>query len=336
MSLIFLFSTLSNPVLAVDERSLANGFHDDIFLFYKQEMQKGKFIGMGDIAISYAKYEVSDDNGAIIISSGRAEFLTKYAELIFDLRNSGYSIYIMDHRGQGESGRILDDPRKGHVELFNNYIHDFSIFIDSVVQAKSHPKNFIIAHSMGGTIAILYAGMNPGNVHGIILSSPMLMINSGIVPESFLFNLARILNTFGLDEAYVPGGAGYDMYASFAGNSLTHSLIRFDITRQLLAKDSIHTLGSPTNRWLSESINACRQARAVASFIKIPILLLQAGNDSFVKNNAQDVFCQQSHYCTKVAFDGARHEILMENDEIRNKAISSIQLFLALQKDKKN
>ena len=57
------------------------------------------------------------------------------------------------------------------------------------------------------------------------------------------------------------------------------------------------------------------------------MLLLQAGNDTLVENRGQDQVCADAKYCEKLHFPTARHEILLENDAIRNRAIDSIKSF---------
>ncbi len=225
---------------AVSEQYLADARDAEILSFYKAQLEFGRFTGKGGVVLGYAKYEITDEKGALIISNGRTEFLVKYAELIFDLRKTGFSIYIMDHRGQGVSSRMLEDSRKGHVESFDDYVNDFTMFIDHVVNLRPHKKRIILAHSMGGAIAVLYAAKHPDDVHGLILSAPMLQINTWLVPESVVFLFARSFNLFGFGDAYVPGGANYEQYGFFPGNKLTHSQVRFAIAKQQHGFISIH------------------------------------------------------------------------------------------------
>ena len=56
--------------------------------------------------IRYRKFEVENQKGAIVISSGRTECMLKYKEVVFELTKEGYSVYIFDHRGQGFSDRL--------------------------------------------------------------------------------------------------------------------------------------------------------------------------------------------------------------------------------------
>ena len=80
-----------------------------------------------DVDIYYRKFEIkppAEEVGAIVISNGRTESMAGYPELIWDLHQQGYSVYILDHRGQGFSTRLLPDPQKSYVEKFEDYVDD--------------------------------------------------------------------------------------------------------------------------------------------------------------------------------------------------------------------
>lgn len=46
----------------------------------------------------------------------------------------GFDVLIIDHRGQGRSGRLLADPHLGHVNRFNDYVDDLAAFWQQEVQ----------------------------------------------------------------------------------------------------------------------------------------------------------------------------------------------------------
>lgn len=313
---------------AVTEESLHTALDADILPFYTTQLQSGVFEGKDDVPISYVKLEMPGEKGALVISGGRTESHIKYAELIYDLRQAGFSIYILDHRGQGFSGRMLDDPHKGHVESFEDYVTDLKTFVDTVVNARNHPARFILAHSMGATMAVIYAARHPDDFDGLILCAPMLQLNTRLIPEVVALFLANGVTVLGMGNAYVPGGAKYDPFGPFEENELTHSQIRFSIRRELISRHPQIALRGPTNRWLRESLKAARQARDTAVKIEVPVLLLQAEMDTAVRPKGQDEFCRRTKDCTKVALAGARHEILLERDDVRDKALAYILDFL--------
>lgn len=70
----------------------------------------------------------------IVICPGRIESYVKYAELAYDLVHTGFDVLIIDHRGQGLSGRMLSDTHRGHVDNFSDYVDDLYVFRQQEVQ----------------------------------------------------------------------------------------------------------------------------------------------------------------------------------------------------------
>src|SRR5262245_53441635 len=52
--------------------------------------ERGKFKGVGGVALAYAKVTVPDERGAVIIVTGRTENLLKYQEVVADLVRQKY------------------------------------------------------------------------------------------------------------------------------------------------------------------------------------------------------------------------------------------------------
>jgi len=88
----------------------------EIKQFWRQEFTIGTLRGVGGIELHYAGRAVAAARGALVVVSGRTEYAEKYAELFYDLKDLGFSLYIYDHRGQGLFGRLPADRAKGHVE----------------------------------------------------------------------------------------------------------------------------------------------------------------------------------------------------------------------------
>lgn len=329
MLLFFILFCLCPQLLwAVEEARLADSFAREVLPFYQQEVAVGSFAGQGGVPIRYAKYEVADEHGALVIVNGRTEYLLKYAELLFDLRQSGYSLYLMDHRGQGFSGRMLANPEKGHVGSYTDYVADLKTFVDTVVNKTPHRHRAILAHSMGGTISILYSLQYAKDFERMVLCAPMLEIDTGLLPRWLGWPLLRLLNWGVGPESYFLGGKGYDPLKSFAANDLTASAPRFLLQKRLVAQEPPVALGSPTNGWLLESYKAMAAVAAQAGKVTVPILLLQAGQDKVVRAEGQDAFCRQAPHCQERVIPGARHELLMERDAIRTQTIAALLGFL--------
>ena len=95
-----------------------------------------------------------------------------------------YSVYILDHRGQGFSGRMVEDTQIGHVEKFNDYVTDLNTFVLDVAKPANAGQNlFLVAHSMGGCIGSLYIETYTDDIDATILCSPMHQPSTGFIPE---------------------------------------------------------------------------------------------------------------------------------------------------------
>lgn len=100
--------------------------------------------------------------GALVISPGRSEPSYEYAETAIDFIARGFGpVYVVDHRGQGMSPRLLPDTDKSHVEDFDHYVEDFGLFVAAVqadlaaLGAPGAPL-YLTSNSMGGAIGIGY------------------------------------------------------------------------------------------------------------------------------------------------------------------------------------
>ena len=294
--------------------------------FYNRGTEK-TFIGENGVPIFCKLFEQQiRPSAAIIISSGRTESTLKYKELIFDLFNNGYSVYIHDHRGQGQSGRMTEDPEMGFIDSFQYYINDMKYFYDTCVQPGNHLKIYLLAHSMGGAIGMTYLEQHPSDFNAAAFSSPMLGLKSYACP------LARILR--GKEPEYGPGQTGYNREANiFEGNILTGSEIRYRRSVAVYDQTPETRLGGATIQWAKSS---CRQFKYIFKHIQnieTPFILFSAQNEQLVNPHAHRKFAEKAHSmgkeCEAYMVKDAQHELLMEKDQQRNGVISATLKFFA-------
>ncbi|TNH94088.1 alpha/beta fold hydrolase [Aeromonas sobria] len=301
--------------------------------FWRQHAVEGEFKGKDGITIRYAALRQAKVDRAILIVNGRVESYLKYQELAWDLWRQGYSLYLIDHRGQGMSGRMLADQQKGYVDQFDDYVVDLKQFHDQVIMADQPAKLFLLAHSMGGAISARYLEHWPDDIKAAVLSSPMLGINLGGLPKWLAKGLATTIGTVGGwigEPPYGPGQGGYQDHG-FADNELTHSQSRYQAFRQLYEQHPQIKLGGATAHWIYQGITGADAAIADAGAIKTPLLVLQAGSDSVVDNAAQDLFCTLAK-CEggkPLRIEGAWHELFIESDDKRQPAMTAMADFFA-------
>ena len=294
--------------------------------FYKHKLHY--FTSYDSLKIAYRIFLVDNAKAAIVISSGRTEGMLKYQELIYDLNQNGFSVYILDHRGQGNSERMLKDTQVGYIDDFEDYVKDLHQFVNAYVDKDI--KRILVGHSMGGAIASLYVEEYQNDFDGVVLSSPMHKPN--LIGDS-LSNLACEIMEFRENDVkrYVIGEKSYDNSSLiFKDNVLTHSKIRYDISKIAYNIEPSTKIGGPSVRWVKEACRASEISVYNARKITVPLLLLQAQEDKVVLKKPQDEFCRNSYkVCKKYKVYGAYHELFVEKDSIRTEVLTQILDFIS-------
>ena len=212
----------------------------------------GFFKGEKNLNIFYRVYGKAHPNSKpLIIVPGFVEFSLKYMELADDLIQNSFSpIYILDHRNQGASDRILKEKQKIYVENFLFYSKDLKTFIDQIVKVQNpHKKPSLIAHSMGGLISLLYLLDDPYTIQSAVFSSPMLRIN---IPK-YLQKLSLILHSlFSFKETFKIKTRPLNKEFKLK-NNLTHDKVRYEFNKFLEQKHNFY-LKKITLKWLKEAI----------------------------------------------------------------------------------
>ena len=316
------------PVGAVFEKEVPELSDATLMPYFLEHFTPGVIKNRAGGDIYYAKSEAAGEAGALVVVDGRTEFMAKYAEVFYDLRDTGFSFYIYDHRGQGESYRLLPDPQKGHVDHFDDYVEDLHLFLETVVKSRTQRSIFLLSHSMGGTVSILHERKYPGTVTGMILCSPMFSINTAPFPPILAKVLGRTLKFLGFGSRYVLGGKPYDHHHAFEHNDLTDSFARFELNRRRVEENPQVALGSPTISWLSAAFAAMDRIKADATHLQIPMLLLVGERDTVVGQKVQKEFCSIHPHCSLTILPNGKHELLMEKDQVRDAVLQNIKDFL--------
>lgn len=324
---------VNNPYQLTPEADVATLHQQTLPDFWRQHAVESAFKGKDGVTISYAALRQAKVDRAILIVNGRVESYLKYQELAWDLWRQGYSLYLIDHRGQGLSDRLLADQEKGYVDQFDDYVLDLKQFHDEVIAQDQPAKLFLLAHSMGGAISARYLERWPDDIEAAVLSSPMMGINLGGLPKWLAKGLAATIGTVGGWLGEPPYGPGQGPYEShdFADNGLSHSAARYQAFRELYEQRPQIKLGGATAHWIYQGLTGADAAVAEAGAIKTPLLLLQAGDDGVVDNAVQDAFCALAR-CEggkPLRIAGAWHELFMEADPQRQAALNATLAFFA-------
>lgn len=330
LKIIFVVLFLLNLIIFANGVSESN-FDSEIKLanrYFQENFKVSKFDGCGNLKIGYASLEKKGCRNAIVILPGLNEVVYKYRELLYDFRDPEYNFYVLDHRDQGTSDRNIPGARKCYINDFENYVRDLKKFMDMIV-LPNNDEVVIIAHSLGGVIALGYLPENQEGIKGVVLCAPMLGIETSPYPEWIALTVANLNVKTGKGKNYVPDN-GPDMDPNFETNVITGSRVRYENwTNNILFGDYPEVRnGGATYQWLYASIKGTRKIRNRTKDIEVPIILFQAENDVYVRNRFQDKFVKERPNRKKFFVPGARHEILQETNARRDPVIKKIKMFI--------
>ncbi|AJQ95218.1 lysophospholipase [Gynuella sunshinyii YC6258] len=325
-------SLLSIRGAAISDDNYQEDWANKVNPFFLKHIQTNYFYSKhSDLYIFYGLIQNTTANSnhrVVVIVPGRKEPFYKYSELAYDLYQYGYSIALIDHRGQGGSERILNDPEKGYVEDFDYYVDDLEQFVDSIVGELSMDKTYLLAQSMGASIGAMLMEKRPDIFNKAVLSSPMMMPNTGKYPAPIAVSLMAVLKLVGKAEEYAPGESGYAV-SEFADNTLTSSKERFDMKNDVFESYPEFQLGGVTVNWLYSVMSKSYGFISKYKKVTTPILMLYSNNDKVVMPKYEEKFCDKAKACEPVLFSQSKHEIFMEVDEIRDNALNETLKFLA-------
>jgi len=257
--------------------------------------------------------------GTILLLNGRTEFMEKYSETIEELNHIGFNVYSFDWRGQGLSSRMLENRHKGFIDDYEVYLNDLDLFVTKIVKPESIHPLIIIAHSMGGHIALRFMHDHSGVADMAVLTSPMIDIFESRLPEGLIKLITKIAIKAGFRHFYTIGSGDYTD-EKFKGNDLTSDPVRFTDAKNAITNNPDLALGGATYGWLSatlKSIDILTQS-GFAEEISTPILMVIAGNDKIVSIQAQKKICTKLPNCELKEIPDARHEIFKETDAVRS------------------
>jgi len=293
----------------------------------------GTFSARDGLQIRYARWDTTAERriGTVCLFHGRTEFIEKYFETIGDLRRRGFAVATMDWRGQGGSSRMLGNRSKGHVETFAQFDEDVRRFMTWIVLPDCPPPYYCLAHSMGGHLVLRLAQTRVCWWDRIVLSAPMIDFAQTGKRKGFIGVMAETLSLLGLGDSFIPGGkAQLWERAPFEGNPLTSDRLRYERAQDVLRAAPELGIGAPTIGWVQA---ACTSISTIASpafidNVRGPILIVAAGNDQIVSNAAMERFASRVKNCKLIVISGARHELLMERDQLREQFWAAFDAYI--------
>lgn len=261
--------------------------------------KEGNFAGQGGLRLYWQAWSPDESARAVLlVAHGYGEHSGRYGNLVDFFVPRGFAVYAVDHRGHGRS-----EGQRGHVKRFDELIADLHAFRVRVEEDQRENPIVLVGHSLGGLIAVHYALAHGQGLAGVVLSSPALGLIGG--PSRPLVWLGRVLSLFA-------------PRVSFRGNVAPELLSHDASVGQAYAADSlVHR--SVSARFVTELSRAIRLAHERAAEMRVPLLVLQAGDDRLVDPHAVEDFAGKAGSEVKnlQLYSGFYHEIFNETEKER-------------------
>lgn len=199
--------------------------------------------------------------GRALLIHGVGEHSGRYDEVAGVMTALGIEVVSYDQRGFGRSA-----GNKGEIPQDDTLVTDAAMMFDRVTQegASGEPAPFLVAHSMGGTIAAYAVASRAITPRGLILSSPAIDPRINDVEKAILALLLPAFPNLPLNSGIKPEQVTRDKA----------------IQRAIKADRLMHTTVTP--RLVLSIVHQGAFALANADSIRTPTLLLVAGHDLIV------------------------------------------------------
>lgn len=269
--------------------------------------------------------------GALLFAPGRADFYEKHLSVLHEWHEAGWHVTSIDWRGQALSGRLGADPITGHADDFATWVDDLAAFWADWSASTPGP-HVIVGHSMGGHITLRAVAERRVRPDALVLVAPMLGLNPGWAPSTLLYPVGQAIATVrGRRRPAWKWKQGPLPLSNMRMQLLTHDEVRFADEDWWYEQRPDLPLGPPSWGWIVAALASIRrlERRGLLETVDLPVLILGTSVDRLVSWRAIRRAAARLPRAELVAFGPeARHEILRETAEVRQRALDAIADFL--------
>jgi lysophospholipase len=290
----------------------------------------GGFSTTDGAVLRWGHLAAANPRAECMLVGGFGDFIEKQFEAIRDLAARGLSVWCFDWRGQGGSTRPKRWPHRPRARRFDRDAAELAEFTRAKLQLGL--PRVLIAHSMGGAIALLCLHRNPRLFDAAILSAPMLGLLNGRTPPVLLRAVTGPARLTGFGLCRLPGTYRHhpDRPPTPERSRVSSDAERCRLRHAWVSSNPALRLDQPTYGWLDPALSLIARLgkpRFLAA-IATPILLGSAGREHVVAPAAHRRAAQHLPDCTLVELPESKHEPFLESDLIRDVWLDRIERFI--------
>lgn len=275
--------------------------------------------------------------GRLLVLTGRADFLEKWAEPFRLLGALGVSVASFDWRGQGLSART--ESEAGHISSFEQWLADLDEILPWATDRFGAPPDFVLGHSMGGHLLLRWltdqrhegARLAP-ELRGAVFVAPLVALALPLPLVLAAGALAPLALRIGKGARYAFGQGPYrrDQWSALRQSSLTSSVSLYEDEQRWVAANPALATGGVTWSWLNAFRRSrARLARTARGAFPVRSLMLVGDRERVVSRPAILRFVAKHPNMDCETIAGGAHELLREAPAIRQGVLQRIARFLA-------
>ncbi len=243
------------------------------------------------------EWECKDAKAVLFITHGYAEHSLRYDHVASFFNRNNYIVRSLDFTGHGQSEGL-----KGYIGNFETYLEDLETGLKRSLNDYPGLPHFVLAHSMGGTVAAMAAAKKKlAGIKYLILSNPGLDIVSN-QPKILVWLIRRLAVIF----------------PKMQTTKLSNEFISRDPNiRAKYDDDPLNYRGGARPGFANEFDKAGAWVRSNAHLIEQELYLNYSMSDKVVFPKASEDFYEalSSKNKTKTEYPGLYHELLNEPEK---------------------
>jgi len=231
---------------------------------------------------------------AVVMVHGFSAHCGLYRHVGTALASAGMAVTQFDGRGHGRSG-----GRRGHIVDFETYLDDLALVIEWARKQDAGKPWALLGHSMGSAISLAFAldKSRTEDPSRLALAAPWLKLKMKVsAPKRAAANVAaRVLPTLTSPNGLTAENLSRNPFvlAGFDKDPLVHHVA--------------------TAGWFMATLRAQARIRLQAKELNVPTLMLLAGGDRIVANEASLTFAREAGSVVEVRdYPGLFHEMFLE------------------------